>query len=79
MHVDRAPLGQPQLMAPGVRDRDQLRALDRVGHSLQLTGDLEQLLRVEYRAQCGELLTDRGGLGPQHRDAVSELAGRHTS
>ena len=44
--LDRAPLGQPQLVGAGVRDRDQLRPLDRVRHPLQLTGDLEQLVRV---------------------------------
>jgi len=66
-------------VAAGVRDRDQLRALDRVRHALQLTGDLEQLLRVHPAPLRGQLLTDRGGLGAQRGDPVPELAGRHTS
>ena len=67
MHLHRAALGQPGLVRPGVRDRDQLRPLQRVGHALQLTGDLEQLLRAHRATPRGQLRTDRGGLGAQAR------------
>ncbi len=44
VHLDRAAVGQAQLVGAGVRDRDQLRPLDRVRDPLQVAGDLEQLL-----------------------------------
>ena len=68
-------LGQPGLVRAGVRDRDQLRPLDRVGRTLQLAGDLEQLVGLHLRRRRGQLGTDGGRLGAQRGDAGSELAG----
>ena len=76
--LDRAAVGQAQLVGAGVRDRDQLRPLDRVRHALQVAGDLEQLLGAHRRAVRGQLGTDRGRLGADRGDPVTELVAGHT-
>ena len=54
-------------------------AKNRKDRAVQVTRDLEQLLRAHPGPLRGQLLTDRGGLGAQRGDPVPELAGRHTS
>jgi hypothetical protein len=62
-----------------VRRRHQLGTLTGVQHPLELTGDLEQLLRGHARGLLREQLTHLLGIGAQCGDALSELGAGHTS
>ena len=79
MHLHETPVGEPRLVRRRVGRGHELGALGGVEHALELTGDVEQLLRRHLRRLGGEHLADRTGVGAHRGEAFAEVGAGHTS